>query len=175
MAFALGKGLTAPLMLVNFCLYFIAACLAGSILNRNLDANIGRSNDIQIGNTVTVVFIPIALIASMVGLASVLAGAHHLRLWRSESLAAAAATSLIAWMLTLLAMGIACKEIHTGYGRSKRLKTLEAFMIILALFELLYLLALQAGSVLSDGRGSAPATHKGVKDPNFGTSAAAAV
>lgn len=54
-------------------------------------------------------------------------------------------------------------------------KTLEAFMIILALFELLYLLALQAGSVLSDGRGSAPATHKGVKDPNFGTSAAAAV
>lgn len=49
MAFALGKGLTAPLMLVNFCLYFIAACLAGSILNRNLDANIGRSNDIQIG------------------------------------------------------------------------------------------------------------------------------
>lgn len=73
------------------------------------------------GNTVTVVFIPIALIASMVGLASVLAGAHHLRLWRSESLAAAAATSLIAWMLTLLAMGIACKEIHTGYGRSKRL------------------------------------------------------
>jgi hypothetical protein len=73
------------------------------------------------GNVVTVVFIPIALIASMVGLASVLAGAHHVRVWRSESLAAAVATSLIAWLLTLLAMGIACKEIHTGYGRSKRL------------------------------------------------------
>lgn len=49
MAFGIGKGLTAPLMVVNFCLYFIAACLAGSILNRNLDANIGRNDDIQIG------------------------------------------------------------------------------------------------------------------------------
>jgi hypothetical protein len=36
-------------MLVNFCLYFIAACLAGSILNRNLDSNIGRNDDVQIG------------------------------------------------------------------------------------------------------------------------------
>ena len=57
----------------------------------------------------------------MVGLASVFAGAHHVRVWRTESLAAAAATSLIAWLLTLLAMGVACKEIHTGYGRNKRL------------------------------------------------------
>ncbi|KAG0556604.1 hypothetical protein KC19_11G066500 [Ceratodon purpureus] len=175
MAFGIGKGLTAPLMLVNFCLYFIAACLAGSILNRNLDANIGRNDDVQIGNVVTVVFIPIALIASMVGLASVLAGARHLSIWRSDSLAAAASTSLIAWLLTLLAMGIACKEIHTGYGRSKRLKTLEAFMIILALFEFLYLLTLQAGSIPSEGHAPATATHKAVKDPNFGTPAATAV
>ena len=75
----------------------------------------------------TVVFIPIALIASMVGLASVLAGAHHVRIWRSESLAAAAATSLTAWLLTLLAMGIACKEIHIGYGRSKRLVSSQIY------------------------------------------------
>lgn len=73
------------------------------------------------GNVVTVVFIPVALTASMVGIASVLAGAHHIRIWRAESLAAASATSLIAWLLTLLAMGLACKEIHTAYGRSKRL------------------------------------------------------
>jgi len=76
------------------------------------------------GNVATVVFIPLALIASMVGIASVLAGAHHVRVWRSESLAAASATSLISWLLTLLAMGLACKEIHTGYGRSKRLVSL---------------------------------------------------
>jgi len=57
----------------------------------------------------------------MVGLASTLAGAHHLRVWRTESLAAAAAAATIAWLLTLLAMGVACKEIHTRYGRNKRL------------------------------------------------------
>lgn len=164
----------------------------------------------------TVVFIPIALITSMVGLASILAGAHHVRVWRSESLAAASATSLIAWFLTLLAMGIACKEVHTGYGRSKRLvssqlssglhtihsagpdlpyfsndcvqaysfnnilfrfsqKTLEAFMIILSLFELLYLLTLHAGSASSEGQKNTPATPKAVKDPNFGNPAATAV
>ena len=58
------------------------------------------------GNNVTQgFFLPITLIACMVGLASCLAGAHHMRLFRSESLAAAAATSLIAWLLVLLAMG----------------------------------------------------------------------
>jgi hypothetical protein len=73
------------------------------------------------GNAVTSTFLMIALIASVVGMAASLAGAHHLRLWRTETLAAAAATALIAWLLTLLAMGIACKEIHTGGYRNKRL------------------------------------------------------
>ena len=42
-------------------------------------------------------------------------------LWRTESLAAAAAAAVIAWLLTLLAMGVACKEIHTGGYRPRRL------------------------------------------------------
>jgi len=58
------------------------------------------------GNSITQsFFLPITLIACMVGLASVLAGVHHMRLFRSDSLAAAAAASLIAWLLVLLAMG----------------------------------------------------------------------
>ena len=33
-----------PLMVINFILYFISACLAGSILNRNLDGRtVGES------------------------------------------------------------------------------------------------------------------------------------
>lgn len=111
-----------------------------------------------------------ALIASVVGIASTLAGAHHLRLWRTETLAAAAATSLIAWLLTLLAMGVACKEIHTGGYRTKRLKTLEAFMIILSLFELLYLLATHAGSVTREGYANAPVA--GQKGPAHGAASA---
>ncbi len=73
------------------------------------------------GNNVTPTFIVVALIASMVGLASVFAGIHHIRIFRGDSLAAAAAASLIAWLLTLLAMGLAAKEIHTGGYRYKRL------------------------------------------------------
>jgi hypothetical protein len=84
------------------------------------DADCG-SGCVVAGNVATVFFIPIALITCMVGIASTLAGTHHARIWRTESLAAAAATSLIAWLLTLLSMGLAAKEIHTGYGRSKRM------------------------------------------------------
>lgn len=97
-----------------------------------------------------------------------------MRVWRNESLAAAAATALIAWLLTLLAMGVACKEIHIGYGRNKRLKTLEAFMIILSLFELLYLLALHAGGMTGEGFGNNTG-NRAVKNPTYGTPAATAV
>jgi len=173
MAFGIGRGLTAPLAVLNFILYFISACLAGSVLNHNLDNGGGGY-----GNSVTSFFLTVALIASVVGMASTLAGAHHLTLWRTETLAAAAATALIAWLLTLLAMGVACKEIHTGGYRPKRLKTLEAFMIILALLELLYLLATHAGAVTRDGYantgpGVGAGTGTGVK--HHGTPAATAV
>ncbi|XP_024372468.1 membrane protein PM19L [Physcomitrium patens] len=141
----LGRGLATPLLAINFALYLVAAILAGWALNRNFDAAINRGEG-AVGNNVTQgFFLPVALIACMVGLASVLAGLHHMRVFRSESLAAAAATSLIAWLLVLLAMGLACKQIHTGGNRPRRLKVVEAFIIILALFELLYLLSLHLG------------------------------
>jgi hypothetical protein len=57
------------------------------------------------GNAATFYFLPMVLIASVVGLASTLAGIHHLRVWRTESLAAAASAALITWTLTLLAFG----------------------------------------------------------------------
>ena len=57
------------------------------------------------GNAATFYFLPLVLIASVVGLASTLAGIHHLRVWRTDSLAAAASASLVAWSLTLLAFG----------------------------------------------------------------------
>jgi len=167
MAFGVSKAMVAPLAVLNFCLYLISAAIAGSLLNKSFD------RDGVFGNVATPTFLTFVLIASMVGLASTLAGAHHLRVWRTESLAGAAAAAVIAWLLNLLAMGLACKEIHTRYGRNKRLKTLEAFMIILSLLQLLYLLALYAGNVTREGYGNAPGRN--VKDPNYGTPAATAV
>jgi hypothetical protein len=51
-------------------------------------------------------------------------------------------------------------------------KTLEAFMIILSLLELLYLLATHAGSVTREGYANTAATPK---NPTYGTPAATAV
>jgi hypothetical protein len=58
-------------------------------------------------------------------------------------------------------------------------KTLEAFIIILAFFQLLYLLSLHAG-ILGSNYGptygaAAPGTGVGPKTPNVGTPAASAV
>lgn len=41
MAFGIGRSLSAPLLVLNFFLYLISACLAGWALNRNLDATTG--------------------------------------------------------------------------------------------------------------------------------------
>lgn len=41
MAFGVGRALSTPLMFINFCLYLVAAALAGWALNRNFDYNNG--------------------------------------------------------------------------------------------------------------------------------------
>jgi hypothetical protein len=41
MAFSIGRSLSAPLLVINFLLYLISACLAGWALNRNMSATIG--------------------------------------------------------------------------------------------------------------------------------------
>jgi len=148
MAFGIGRGISTPLLALNFCMYAITAALAGWSLNKNIDSSAGKAG--YVGNAATFYFLPMVLIASVVGLASALAGIHHLRVWRTESLAAAASAALIAWTLTLLAFGVACKEIHIGGPRSKKLRVVESFIIVLALFELFYLLSLHAGVLGSD-------------------------
>lgn len=57
------------------------------------------------GNAATGFFVVFALIASVVGAASALAGLNHIRLWHADSLPSAASVAMIAWTLTLLAMG----------------------------------------------------------------------
>lgn len=57
------------------------------------------------GNAATGFFVVFSLIAGVVGVASAISGANHLRYWDFESLPAAASAASIAWTLTLLAMG----------------------------------------------------------------------
>ncbi|ONK66672.1 uncharacterized protein A4U43_C06F10780 [Asparagus officinalis] len=93
-----------------------------------------------IGNAATGFFVVFALIASVVGAASAIAGVHHLRLWNYDSRQSAASSAIMAWTLTLLAMGLACKEIDLE-GRNAKLRTMEAFLIILSATQFVYILA----------------------------------
>jgi hypothetical protein len=99
MAFGAGRALTAPLAGINFILYLISIVLAGWAINKSIEGEyIG-------GNAATAFFLPLAIIAAVVGLASTLAGIYHLRVYRSDSLSAAHAVALIALLLTLLGLG----------------------------------------------------------------------
>lgn len=57
------------------------------------------------GKMVALYFLPIVLVASVVGIASICVGMYHLRVWRTDSLAAAVSAALIAWLLSFLAAG----------------------------------------------------------------------
>ncbi|CAA7014467.1 unnamed protein product [Microthlaspi erraticum] len=83
------------------------------------------------GNAATGFFVMFALIAGVAGAASVIAGASHLQSWTTASLPAAVSAATIAW----------CKEIELGM-RNARLRTMEAFLIILSATQLLYIAAI---------------------------------
>ena len=64
-----------------------------------------------IGNLATGFFVIFALITGVVGIATSLTGLHDVSQGYPASMMSAAASSLVTWTLTVLAMGLACKEI----------------------------------------------------------------
>jgi len=63
------------------------------------------------GNGATMFFLTFSILAAVLGIVSKFMGANHLRFWRSDSLASAGATSVIAWAVTALAMGYINKTL----------------------------------------------------------------
>lgn len=55
----------------------------------------------------TTFFLPMAIFSCMVGLSSVLAGMRHLCFSKADTLAVASATSMIAWVIDLISLGLA--------------------------------------------------------------------
>ncbi|XP_020574052.1 uncharacterized protein LOC110020331 [Phalaenopsis equestris] len=152
------KPLAGLLLLLNFCMYAIVAAIGGWAVDVAIDNGFIIASGLVLpaqfspiffpmGNAATGFFVIFALIASVVGAAAALAGINHLRAWNSDSLPAAASSAVIAWTLTLLAMGLACKEIDLE-GRNTRLRTMEAFMIILSATQLLYILAIHGAATI---------------------------
>ncbi|KAL8236066.1 hypothetical protein R6Q59_017147 [Mikania micrantha] len=146
------RSAVSLLLVLNFCMYAILLGIGGWAMNHAIDHGFIIGPDFHLpahfspiyfpmGNAATGFFVTLALIAGVVGIASVLAGFDHYRSWDSSSRPAAVSSALIAWALTVLAMGFAWKEIELE-GRNVRLRTMEAFTIILSATQLIYVAAL---------------------------------
>ncbi|XP_052202451.1 membrane protein PM19L-like isoform X2 [Diospyros lotus] len=143
------RPVASLLLVLNFCMYVIVLGIGGWAMNRAIDHGfiIGPGFNLPahfspiffpMGNAATGFLVVFSLLAGVVGAASLIAGLSHLRFWNSDSLPAAASAATIAWSLTVLAMGFACKEIQQEI-RNARLRTMEAFLIILSATQLLYI------------------------------------
>ncbi|XP_047318673.1 membrane protein PM19L-like [Impatiens glandulifera] len=148
------KSYASMLLLLNFCMYAIVLGIGGWAMNTAIDHGFIIGPEFQLpahfspvyfpmGNAATGFFVLFALIAGVVGVASVLSGFNHIRFWSNDTLPAAASVATLAWTLTLLAMGFACKEIELQI-RNARLRTMEAFLIILSATQLLYIVVIHA-------------------------------
>uniref|UniRef100_A0A2P2PBV8 Membrane protein PM19L-like n=1 Tax=Rhizophora mucronata TaxID=61149 RepID=A0A2P2PBV8_RHIMU len=137
-------------------MYVIVLGIGGWAVNRAIDHGfiIGPGFELPahfspiyfpMGNAATGFFVTFALIAGVVGAVSAISGLNHIQSWTTDSLPSAASAAAIAWSLTLLAMGFGCKEIEL-HIRNARLRTMEAFLIILSATQLLYIAAIHGAS-----------------------------
>ncbi|CAH8355508.1 unnamed protein product [Eruca vesicaria subsp. sativa] len=146
------KSVASLLLVLNFCMYVIILGIGGWAMNRAIDHGFEIAGpDLKLpahfspiffpmGNAATGFFVVFALLAGVVGAASTISGLSHIRSWSQGSLPSAAAAATIAWTLTVLAMGFAWKEIEL-HVRNAKLRTMEAFLIILSVTQLLYIAA----------------------------------
>ncbi|XP_051133778.1 membrane protein PM19L [Andrographis paniculata] len=149
------KPVAGLLLFLNLCMYVIVLGIGGWAMDRAIDHGfiIGPGLNLPahfspiffpMGNSATGFFVMFAILASVVGVAAAIVGLNHIWLWDAGSSAAAVSAASIAWTLTLLAMGFGCKEIEL-HVRNARLRTMEAFMIILSATQLLYIAAIHGG------------------------------
>jgi hypothetical protein len=98
-----------------------------------------------IGNLATGFFVIFALLASAVGIATSLTGLRDVTAGYPASMMSATASAIVTWTLTLLAMGLACKEISIGWrppslvstrGNNEEFSTSESVFSILFLWNL---------------------------------------
>ncbi|XP_074269727.1 membrane protein PM19L-like [Silene latifolia] len=146
------KPAASLLLFLNLCMYVVLLGIGGWAMNEAIEHSfvIGPGFELPahfspiyfpMGNAATGFFVIFALIAGVVGSASCISGFNNLRTWSRESLPATVTVAAIAWTLTVLAMGFACKEISLEH-RNASLKAMEAFSIILTATQFVYIAVL---------------------------------
>ncbi|KAI4304450.1 hypothetical protein MLD38_039958 [Melastoma candidum] len=146
------KPVASLILLLNFCMFAIVLGISGWAMNRAINHGFIIGPELSLpahfspiyfpmGNAATGFFVTFSLIAGVVGIGSITAGSNHLRAWSADSLPSAVSVAAISWSLTLLAMGFAWKEIDL-HIRNAKLRTMEAFIIILSVTQLLYIVVI---------------------------------
>lgn len=155
MAAETSKSIASVLLLLNLLLYFLAIVVASWAINHGIELSHETASVLSlparifpiyfpVGNMATGFFVIFSLLAGIVGFTTSLTGIHSIVQGTATGIHTAAASSLATWALTLLAMGLACKEINIGWTDSN-LRTLETLMIILSGTQLLCTGAIHAG------------------------------
>ncbi|XP_017256945.1 membrane protein PM19L [Daucus carota subsp. sativus] len=155
MASGAGKSAAFIFLFINALLYFIVIAIAGWSVNHAMEKTHETASVLPIparifpiyfptGNMATGFLVIFSLIAGVAGFVTSLLGLNNVMQWDTPNLHAAAAASLATWTLTLLAMGLACKEINIGWADSN-LRALEAMLIILSGTQLFATAAIHIG------------------------------
>ncbi|KAK4372490.1 hypothetical protein RND71_007874 [Anisodus tanguticus] len=155
MASGAGKSAAFMLLILNVFLYFIVTVISGWAVNHAIVRSRETASTLSIparifpiffpfGNMATGFLIIFSLIAGVVGFITSLTGIQNVIQWNAPNLHTAAFSSLTTWLLTLLAMGLACKEIDMGWYDSN-LRTLETILIIVSGTQMFCTAAIHAG------------------------------
>ncbi|KAB2625308.1 hypothetical protein D8674_016968 [Pyrus ussuriensis x Pyrus communis] len=150
-----SKSAASILLVVNLILYFIVIVIASWAVNHGIQRSRETASVLSIparifpiyfpfGNLATGFFVIFSLIAGVVGFGTSLTGLHNVFQWDGPSLHTAAASSLATWSLTLLAMGLACKEIELGWTDAN-LRILEVITIIVSATQMFSTCVIHAG------------------------------
>ncbi|XP_074345678.1 membrane protein PM19L-like [Apium graveolens] len=155
MASGAGKSAAFIFLLINVLLYFIVIVIAAWSINHAIEKTHETASVLTVPARIFPIFFPLgnmatgflvifSLIAGLVGLVTSLLGMNNVMQWDTPNLHTAAASSLATWTLTLLAMGLACKEIDIGWVDSN-LRALETLLIILSGTQLFATAAIHLG------------------------------
>ncbi|KAJ9700192.1 hypothetical protein PVL29_005827 [Vitis rotundifolia] len=155
MATGASKSAAIGFLMLNFLLYGIITIIASWAVNHGIERSRETASVLSIparifpiyfpvGNMASGFFIIFSLIAGVVGMVSSIISINNVIQWNLSNLHAAAASSLLTWLLTLLAMGLACKEINMGWTDSN-LRALETLTIVVSATQLLCMGTIQAG------------------------------
>ncbi|KAI4304105.1 hypothetical protein MLD38_039661 [Melastoma candidum] len=146
MASGASRSTAFGLLFINLLLYLVITGIAAWVINHGIEwshetAHLSPTARLfpiyfPIGNMATGFFVVFSLISGVIGMITSTTGIHNITQISAMNPYTVAGSSLVALSLTLLSLGLACKEIHLGHTE-ENLRILEVTTIIVSVTQLL--------------------------------------